>query len=58
MRRRVVLLSGVVGAAVLQRRRLVAILTRTTGTWVGTPPELRAEEPASSPTSAPGATAP
>jgi len=56
--RRVVLLSGVVGVAIVQRRRLVALLTKTTGTWVGTPPVTEAAEATASEAPRPETTAP
>jgi hypothetical protein len=36
--RRLALVALVVGAAVAARRQLVHVLTRITGTWVGSPP--------------------
>ena len=34
---------AVIGLAALQRARLVALLTSTTGTWVGSPAGVRAD---------------
>jgi hypothetical protein len=34
---------AVIGLAALQRERLVALLTTTTGTWVGSPAGVRAD---------------
>ena len=36
--RKLALVAALAGAAVAGRRRLVHLLTRTTGTWVGAPP--------------------
>ena len=40
---------AVVGLAALQRARLVALLTSTTGTWVGSPVGVRADRRAGPP---------
>ncbi|MEL7207266.1 MAG: hypothetical protein AAGK32_03380 [Actinomycetota bacterium] len=37
--RRLLLVGAVAAVAVAARRHLVHLLTRTTGTWVGTPPD-------------------
>jgi hypothetical protein len=35
--KRLLLVAALVGGAVLGRKQLVHVLTKTTGTWVGTP---------------------
>ena len=41
--RTTVAVLAVLGLAALQRERLVALLTSTTGTWVGSPAGVRAD---------------
>ena len=41
--RTAVAVLAVIGVAALQRERLVALLTTTTGTWVGSPAGVRAD---------------
>ena len=41
--RTTVAVLAVLGLAAMQRERLVALLTSTTGTWVGSPAGVRAD---------------
>ncbi len=43
--RATVAVLAVIGLAALQRERLVALLTSTTGTWVGSPAGVRGRSP-------------
>lgn len=44
MIRRFVLIAAVAAGAVAGRRQLVHLLTKATGTWVGTPPDNRPDD--------------
>jgi hypothetical protein len=45
---RFAVLSMVAVVAFVARRRLVALLTKSTGTWVGTPPRTSSADPGDS----------